>query len=174
MSFLIELSTTLKLGSNSECKVTISDIDHPLTPMLGDYTVTGDDYWAGASTWGLTLSKDKDDDQKVWLSDLVKLGPSGAAILGPVFGIVDDEMKTIEIPLEQTMNPYNGLKVMFYGFDAAADEYVKTGKTKVEIVWQGGAVTGLKFEPDMGFYVGTEDYNSIFGITTGNLTATKN
>lgn len=174
MSFFIELSTSLDLGSNAKCKVVISDVDHPLTPILGDYVAKGTDYEYGASTWGLTLSKDADGDvQKVWFSDLANMGASWAATTGPVYGIVNDEMTSIELSFEQDLNDYGPYDLKFYGFDAASDDYVKSGKCEVEIVWENGAVTGLKFPPEQGFYVGTEDY-TILAIVTGDITAAKN
>ncbi len=175
MSFLIELSTSLDLGSNAKCKVVISDVDHPLTPILGDYVASGTDYWAGASTWGLTLSKDADGDvQKVWFSDLAKMITGGPQVAGPVYGIVNDEMTSIELSFEQDLNDYQSYDLKFYGFDAATDEYVKSGKCEVEIVWENGAVTGLKFPPEQGFYAGTDAYDFILGIVTGDITAAKN
>ena len=174
MSFFIELSTSLDLGSNAKCKVTISDIDHPLTPILGGYVASGTDYWAGASTWGLTLSKDADGDiQKVWFSDLANIGAGLAQITGPVYGIVNEDMTSIELSFEQDLKDYATYDLKFYGFDAASDDYVKSGKCEVKIVWENGAVKGLEFPSEQGFYVGTDTYD-IMGIVKGDITAVKN
>ena len=51
LKFSVKLlpSETLPVGSESECTVTISDIDHPLTFMLGSYSATGTHFVSGAS-----------------------------------------------------------------------------------------------------------------------------
>lgn len=103
LSFSVKLvsATGLKLGANSECKVTISDLDHPLSSILGKYKATAEDKGSGSVAWELTLSKDAKDVSIVWIDYVCPLAANNSSMTWDVYGIVSDDLKTITIPCGQ-------------------------------------------------------------------------
>lgn len=70
LSFTVKIvsATGLKLGASSACTVTINDLDHPLSAILGEYTATAHDYFDDADVnWTVTLMKDPKDVNVVWV-----------------------------------------------------------------------------------------------------------
>ena len=70
LSFTVKLvsATGLKLGASSACTVTINDLDHPLSAILGEYTATAHDYFDDVDvSWTVTLMKDPDYVNVVWV-----------------------------------------------------------------------------------------------------------
>jgi len=129
LDFSITLTnSSVAIGAQKTCKVTINDLDHPLTPILGAYTANGDSYFDGASQWDIVIKKDASDVHKVWFENLVKDGTNQ-----DVFGIVDDEMSEIQIPVKQVIFISSTYPLIllegFYGPD---------GETKIP---QGGHIT---------------------------------
>lgn len=108
-------------GNRATATVTISDEDHPLSAILGDYVASGTSYWYGPQQWELKLKKDANDDTKVWFWNL--FGSAGWADDSTMFyGVVSSDKKTITIPLGQgTEYKYsNGKPITLLGFDGAA------------------------------------------------------
>ncbi len=103
LSFTVKLvsATGLKLGASSECTVTINDLDHPLSAILGSYKATAEDKGKGACEWTLTLSKDEEDVSLVWIDYICPLAASNPSMKWSVYGIVSDDMSTITIPCGQ-------------------------------------------------------------------------
>ena len=176
LKFDIELSTpaNVSLGINSVCTVTISDVNHPLTAMLGEYTVTGDSYWYGVQSWTSTILKDENDDHMVWFNNL-----HNAATMSSlnVYGNVDDDMTTITLPFGQaTEYVYSyGVPCFLYGFNGDA---VDSGNWVVSITKDDkGKVTGLDFGKEYGLWLISfnEDYSSNynFAIYKPGMTAVK-
>jgi hypothetical protein len=78
--------------------VTISDLDHPLAAILGNYTASGDDAWGGGVySWNARFEKDASDVTKVWIRDVF----AGYALPIEVYGIVNDDKTEISIPVHQ-------------------------------------------------------------------------
>ena len=129
LDFSITLTqSSVTIGAQNTCKVTINDLDHPLTPILGAYTANGDSYFGGASQWDIVVKKDASDVHKVWFENLVLNGTSE-----DVFGIVNDEMSEIQIPVKQviaTSSSYPLIRLEGY--------YGPDGATKIP---QGGHIT---------------------------------
>lgn len=93
----IKTVTGVNKGSNDTIYVTIQDIDHPLSALLGTYEVYGPNYFSMPDTWDVEFEKDADGDvSKVWISNLVVEGTSLK-----VYGIVNAEKNKIEIPVKQ-------------------------------------------------------------------------
>ena len=97
----------VNLGANTTCTVTIEDNEHPLSMILGDYTISDDDLVYGDHyDWTITVSRDENDLSKVWFSNL---DPYFAAngLVAPkynyVYGIVNDDKTEIRIPVGQDM-----------------------------------------------------------------------
>lgn len=157
-------------GFQSTTTITINDLDHPLSFILGDYTASGVSYWDGPINWTMTLKKDAADDSKVWFFNL--FGNSGWAADDTMFyGVVNPEKTTITIPLGQTSEyKYSngkplillGLTSDLYGYDA--------GNIIVTIKDDG---KNLDFGQEFGFWIQIVDTGNIAIVLPG-ITATKN
>lgn len=173
LKFSVKLlpSETLPVGSESECTVTISDIDHPLTFMLGSYTATGVNYWNGPTTWTMTFYKDAEDDHKVWIDNLFEK-ESWAADDTRYYGIVSDDNTTLNIPFgqESEYKYSNGKPVTLLGFDGANG--YDTGSVDAKIIIDGAKVT-IDFGTEWGFWVWIEGAGNL-NIVNPGITAVKN
>ena len=173
LKFSVKLleSETLAVGSESECTVTICDIDHPLTFMLGSYTATGVNYWNGPVTWTMTFYKDAEDDHKVWIDNLFQVD-NWAAEDTRYYGIVSDDNTTLNIPFGQTSEYHysNGKPITLLGFDGEGG--YDTGSVDVKIVVDGAKVT-LDFGTEWGFWVWIEGAGNL-NIVNPGITADKN
>ena len=173
LKFSVKLlpSETLPVGSESECTVTISDIDHPLTFMLGSYTATGVNYWNGPTTWTMTFYKDAEDDHKVWIDNLFEK-ESWAADDTRYYGIVSDDNTTLNIPFgqESEYKYSNGKPVTLLGFDG--ENGYDTGSVDAKIIIDGTKVT-IDFGTEWGFWVWIEGAGNL-NIVNPGITAVKN
>ncbi len=175
LKFSVKLlpSETLPVGSESECTVTISDIDHPLTFMLGSYSATGKHFVSGASlAWTMTFYKDAEDDHKVWI-DNIFANDGWAADDTRYYGIVSDDNTTLNIPFgqESEYKYSNGNPVVLLGLDASGNGY-DTGSVDVNIVVDGNNVT-LDFGTEWGFWANIEGAGYI-GVVSPGIKAVKN
>lgn len=174
LKFTVKLlpSETLPVGSESECTVTISDIDHPLTFILGDFTASGTDYWDGPSSWTITVHKDAVDDHKVWFDNLFN-NPGWIDPRCRFYGVVNDEKTIITIPFgqESEYKYSNGMPLVLLGLTADLYEY-DSGSVDVAINVDGNNVT-LDFGTEWGFWVQIKDTGNL-GIILPGITAVKN
>ena len=174
LKFIVKLlpSETLPVGSESECTVTISDIDHPLTFILGDFTASGTDYWDGPATWTITIHKDAEDDHKVWFDNLFN-NPGWIDPRTRFYGVVNDEKTVINIPFgqESEYKYSNGMPLILLGLDN--DLYGHdTGSVDVAITVDGANVS-LDFGDEYGFWVQIKETRNL-GIVLPGITAVKN
>lgn len=174
LKFIVKLlpSETLPVGSESECTVTISDIDHPLTFILGDFTASGTDYWDGPATWTITIHKDAEDDHKVWFDNLFN-NPGWIDPRTRFYGVVNDEKTVINIPFgqESEYKYSNGMPLILLGLDN--DLYGHdTGSVDVAITVDGANVS-LDFGDEYGFWVQIKETGNL-GIVLPGITAVKN
>ena len=109
---LLSGGKNLNLGASSTCVVKISDLDHPLADILGEYTVTGEDFAKGKFSYTMTLTKDDTDINTVWIDYVCPL-----AIGNPmaVYATVSPDHKTISIPCGQQTKA--GLIFVEYTYD---------------------------------------------------------
>lgn len=174
LKFTVKLlpSETLPVGSESECTVTISDIDHPLTFILGDFTASGTDYWDGPSSWTITVHKDAVDDHKVWFDNLFN-NPGWIDPRCRFYGVVNDEKTIITIPFgqESEYKYSNGMPLVLLGLTADLYGY-DSGSVDVAINVDGNNVT-LDFGTEWGFWVQIKDTGNL-GIVLPGITAVKN
>ena len=72
LKFTLNLKSTggVNAGMKTSCTVTISDNDHPLAAILGEYTATSSTYGGGSQSWDLTISKDADDVTVIHVDNL--------------------------------------------------------------------------------------------------------
>lgn len=154
LKFTVELAPTdnVALGLASKCTVTVGDVDHPLTDLLGTYRATSS-IDARTNPWVMELYKDEEDDHMVWFFNL--FANAGWADIDTMFyGNVDETLSTIVIPFGQTSEyKYGGeTPVTLYWMDAD-DEVGKTGSVTVTILKDAdGKITGLDFGEEYGFY----------------------
>ena len=151
----LKASANVNLGAASVCTVKINDVDHPLTPILGNWTVSGT-FHNGAKTFTLTILKDDNDDHMVWFYNLFGLdGWKGTDTM--YYGNVSDDLKTIVIPFAQEMNEYQyqGHPIYLYGVDTSMN-VVETGNATVTITF--GEKTTMTFSHGFYWYIDTLGY----------------
>lgn len=171
LKFTIKLAPTasVALGYMSACTVTIGDVDHPLSNLIGDYAASSGD----GTNWTMTLYKDENDDHMVWFFDL--FGNPGWSIMTTMFyGNVDDAVENINIPFGQTTEyKYGGETPVTLYWVNNDDEVGKTGSINVKIVKDAaGKITGLDFGEEYGFYALLEDLGYV-GLVYPQITAVK-
>ena len=182
LKFIVKLipSETLTLGAESECTVTISDIDHPLTFMLGAYTASGDKFADFVNNeiisvpveWTMTFLKDDEDDSMVWIDNIfANDGWKGDDTM--YYGIVSDDYTTLTIPFGQESEYLYGgeTPITLYGLDSELMDY-DTGNLVVAISVDGGKVS-LDFGDEYGIWAYIENTGSIGTILPG-ISAVKN
>jgi len=107
----------LDLGANSTCTVKISDLDHPLAAILGNYTVSAFDYFGGADAqWAAKFEKDESDVTVVWISGITSSTGTDAVYGNVTIDEETGEFATITIPFGQTIvwnASYNAILVGF-------------------------------------------------------------
>lgn len=175
LEFSVKLlpSETLPVGSESECTVIISDIDHPLTFMLGAYSATGVHFVKETSlAWTMTIYKDSEDDHKVWI-DNIFANDGWAAEDTRYYGIVSDDNTTLNIPFGQESEyKYGGTTpVTLLGLTAEGNGF-DTGSVDVKIIVDGANVT-LDFGKEWGFWANIDGVGYI-GVVAPGITAVKN
>lgn len=161
----------VNLGGNDTVYVTIFDLDHPLSAILGDYTVYGPNYFSGRdATWTVKIEKDDAGDiTKVWISNLVIAGTSEK-----VYGIVNDDMTKIEIPVKQTIATSSSYEsIVLEGFDDpdinAAGLLPDGSKLTMNLTQEYPIVYTI----DLPFGSHIVDVDSWYSIVTAGATFTK-
>ena len=166
---VLESAGSINLGADNECTVTIVDLDHPLSDVLGTYTAASND----GTSWTLTMLKDAEDQSMVWIDGIVPY----AAEQGEdyyIYATVSSDHKTISIPNGQAFTAmYGSYYQVYLGFDG---DYI-----------YGSGTTDLKLQDDGtwytegGFYLGAltdpNDLNSLAGyldMVYPGITLTKN
>jgi len=160
----------IKAGSENTCTVTVSDIDHPLGFMLGEYTATGVNQWNGPCTWTMTFFKDADDDHKVWIDNLFQ-NDSWAGEDTRYYGIVNEDLTSLNIPFgqESEYKYSNGNPITLLGFDG--ENGYDTGSVDVAITRDGNKVS-LDFGTEWGVWVWIEGAGNL-NIVKPGITAVK-
>ena len=163
-------------GSENKCKVKISDVDHPLTFMLGDYTMSGVKLVNGTptpvSSLTMKVMKDKEDPSKVWFYDLMgNPGWAGDDML--YYGTVNENKTEIILPFGQVSEyKYNKTTpVKLLGVDAEINGH-DSGSLTILIKQEGNNVT-LDFGKEWGMAFFIENAGSIGIWLPGTLQAVK-
>lgn len=157
----------LNLGANKTCVVTITDNDHPLAAILGNYTGSGPDYSGAMATFNINVVKDADDLNVVWFENFDPTFASySSSTVNRFYGNVSAAKTEIVIPQKQEfkLSAGNGPLVL-YGFDAVtsgdAENY-----TDIKIKVEDGKLTFTN-----GF--GAFDDKYFYSAYDGNLVLTK-
>ena len=171
LNFTLKFSNLggVNAGFQSTTTVTINDLDHPLSFILGEYTASGVSYWDGPITWTMTLKKDPADDSKVWFDNIFG-NASWAGDDTMFYGVVSPDKTTITIPLGQTSEyTYsNGKPLILLGLSSELNGY-DSGNVIVTIKDEG---KNLDFGKEYGFWVQIVDTGNIAIVLPG-ITATK-
>lgn len=135
----------VKMGASNTCAVTINDLDHPLSAILGDYACKSMSAWGDDLEWIMNFSKDASDVSKVWIFNI--FASAGWADWDTIFyGLVDDDLTNIAVPLgQETEYKYGGTTpCVLLGFDGEEgwDEgymniAIKDGGKKLEFIDYG-------------------------------------
>lgn len=158
----------VKIGVGNTCTVTINDLDHPLSAILGNYHCKTGDAWGGDNEWTMTFMKDASDVSKVWIYNIFALD-DWAGMDTIFYGIVDEDMTTITIPLgqESEYKYSNGKPITLLGFDG--EEGWDEGSMVVSI--KDGGKT-LVWDPGFGPWAWIEGAGNL-NILYGGFTCTK-
>lgn len=161
-------SNDVQIGAIKTCTVTVKDLDHPLSAILGEYDADGTDVFGRGIVWPLTFSADEENDHKVWIKNIV-----GFVYYNDldwdlsVYGIVSDDLKTITIPyLQKTGIQWDAAEdYMQLCSWAVVDDDIAEDETPGEfkLVWNeryGGFINDSRYGFDaaltgkMGNYIG--------------------
>lgn len=133
LTFGIELQSAsgLKLSAEKLCKVSISDIDHPLANILGEYVGKALDSNGGEVSWTLHLTKDPSDVTVVHI-DAIEKGCVDFASWGDwsYVGTVSEDQKTIYIARGQKTEAW---------YQSADDQFI----LKTFEVFNGSSISGI-------------------------------
>lgn len=157
LTFTVQLVSAggLNLGANSSCTVRISDLDHPLAEILGDYTASGRENWDGDLNWTVTFDKDPDDISVVWIENIA----SGLT----VYGNVNEDKTQILIPLGQSSAYNASYNAQLVGFKSGG-YYASEGNLELARTETGWALTDEEW--GYGFLAIKISDNSIAGWLT--------
>lgn len=162
---ILSASNKVDLGSDNECVVTISDLDHPLASILGDYTVSATSNYYGPLSWSATAVKDAKDLKTVWFYNLAGAYESNA---NPIYGTViydenGENIVGITIPAGQTW-AYDSYTMGLYDASESFSYYPSNNLNMVatesgfDLVGEHGAILfGAKSASGMGaadMYIG--------------------
>lgn len=155
LKFKLAFKSTGDVNGSMEsvCTVTIKDIDHPMSALLGSYTMNGESYFNGPTRWTMSILKDESDDHMVWFFNIFAV--DGWADTDTMYyGIVDADLTTISIPLgqESEYTRPTGYHLTLYGVDSELNGY-EAGTLTVAIEKDAnGFVTGLDFGDELGIW----------------------
>lgn len=170
--FTIELTNVqgAKLGANKKCVVTLEDDEHPLAFILGEFTGKSESGFGGELDWTLTIEKDAENLQKIWISNLV---PGGSTM--KVYGTVNDEKTELHIPVGQDIlsnSSYDGKIRAFYGYNG--EEEITSGGYITGQIAEDGTITILDDYGTYAYVKGTTTGAGWYEYVMGNAVWKKN
>lgn len=187
LKFTLKFKSTGDVNSSADnsCTITIQDLDHPLSAILGDWTFEGKSQGA-MSSWACELRKDADDDHMVWFYDIVNL--TAIAWAGwdiSYYGNVTMDEKNrpavINIPLGQESEyiyKSTGTPVTLCAADADFNYIYDSGSVSATIVYDDADhAIGIVFDLDgspagegaglVAYIVGAGWLNNVYPPYTG-------
>lgn len=143
-SFTIRLGeSSVNLGAENTCTVTITDSDHPLTDILYTYGMTGESLETGPEAWDLTFDKDPGDVTIVWIKSGAVAGDATAGFYGTVTSS-DGVPTSISFVLGQASS--EDADYVLYGINSLG-EIVKSGTMMVSVSNQGENISFPEYGP---------------------------
>jgi len=103
-SVVLKTSGSVNMGMKTSCSVTITDNDHPLASILGEYSASALDYFSVTRNWAVNITKDAVDPAVVHI-DAIIFGCDSSGSWS-VSGKVSDDRQTITISAGQTCAEY--------------------------------------------------------------------
>lgn len=162
-------SATVGTGAADVCTVTINDVDHPLSAILGKYTASGNHLTKGPVTWSMEILKDSNDDHKIWFNDIFG-NPGWANNKMLYYGNVNEEMTEILVPFGQEAEfKYQGHPIYLYGIEE--DNVVDSGSLRITIKTGADGKISLDFG-QYGIYLYIDTLGWLSAILPG-ITAVK-
>ena len=145
----ITSTTGVNLGAVNTCTVTISDDEHPLKPILGNYNAysyTG----LGEYTYSVSLTMDPSDVQLVWINDIEpyfgSYGYLASKGYNKFYGIVNEDLTQITIPAKQKLG-YENTEIVACDIQS---QTVLEGEDIIIEIKDGGKI--LEFVTPWGIY----------------------
>ena len=151
----------VKMGASNTCAVTINDLDHPLSAILGDYACKSTSAWGDDLEWIMNFSKDASDVSKVWIYNI--FASDGWADWDTIFyGLVDDDLTNISVPLgQETEYKYQGTTpCVLLGFDG--EEGWDEGYLNIAIKNGGKTLEFIDYGPWL-YIPGAGSVNIVYG-----------
>lgn len=151
----------INVGAASTCTVTISDLDHPLSALIGNYEAQSSTD-AYTNPWTMTLYKDEDDDHVVWFFDIFA-NPGWSISDTMYYGVVvEDEsgkLDHINLPFGQSCVYKYGTSTISLYWLAADKSFGKDGSLDIKILYDNnGNINGLDFGEEFGITAQVDDY----------------
>lgn len=144
-------------GKNNTCTITIVDDEHPLGFLLGSYACQGESNFGGMVEDVITIVKDENDINTVWIGNMVPGGTSKY-----VYGIVNEDKTEIKIPVAQTIATSSSYpSILLMGF--AYPDY--------DVIETGGNITAYIVEEDGQIYIVIQDFygSQVFDASGASL-----
>lgn len=168
---LILKESNVKLGAAKKCIVNIADDEHPLLFLFNTYTAHYADYWGDEYDVVGTITRDANDDTKVWFNDFFTPWLTlSNGFHTSFYGIVNAEKTEIAIPAGQATGVSSGGNpiVLYVGdTEDLSGELYDSGKNLiVKIVDEGAALI-----PQQAY--GASNGSSWYDLTAGGVTFTK-
>lgn len=160
----------VKLGAAKKCVVNIADDEHPLLFLFNTYTASIVDYWGDAYDIVGTISRDADDDTKVWFENFFTPWLQSQGFNTKFYGIVNDEKTEILIPAgQETGVTAGGVPIVLYVGDSSdlTGELYDSGKNLVVKILDDGA----KLEVVNAY--GASNGSSWYDLSAGGVILTK-
>jgi hypothetical protein len=148
-SFGIKLTNggDVALGAADSTAITVLDLDHPLSFILGNYSGTGIDGWDFTPySWsGVVFEKDADDVSKIWIRKIFEA--TGATA---VYGIVNEEKTELTLQMHQITGTVSGYNAYLEGAEIPFAMLESSDRLTFTISTAGVTTISLKGDYEMG------------------------
>lgn len=157
----LKAASGIAVGAASTCTVTISDLDHPLSALIGNYEASSSTD-AYQNPWTMTLYKDENDDHVVWFFNI--FSNSGWAIAKTMYyGTVEEDangkLDIIKLPFGQACEYKYGTSPVTLYWVASDESFGKDGSVDIKILYDAnGNINGLDFGEKFGIAPQIDDY----------------
>ena len=134
--------TSVNLGAAKTCTVTIEDDEHPLLFILGSYNTSAVDYWGDSYSWSITVGRDDEDNNKVWISNLSPFFAANGFVAPDAnyfYGFVNEEKTEIRVPVDQEVGYQTYVLAGFDDPDPDEGNVLETGSNMIIEIHDGGA-----------------------------------
>ena len=161
----------VKLGAAKKCIVSIADDEHPLLFLFNTYTAHYADYWGDEYDVVGTITRDANDDTKVWFNDFFTPWLTlSNGFHTSFYGVVNAEKTEILIPAGQATGVSSGgVPIVLYVGETAemSGELYDSGKNLVvQIVDEGASLVVVNA-------YGASNGSSWYDLTAGGVKFTK-